>query len=708
VTGPATQTRREAAAAALPLESWWSAFEAADALAARRPAAAPLRDRSPPDASARRAQAGLRPGGGALSSMPDPSPLPMPRQDLRRTPRPPPLASAGRWRRRAVLVLGSGAIAAAAGATLGQVMGFGGLTAAEWTTIALSTILSGWVGFGFVSAGAGFVAALRAHTAAVAAPLHRAPVARTAILLAACNEDPGLIFAGVEAMAADLQRLGHAASYDFFVLSDTRDAAISQDEAAGLLRTRLRVGARPGIFYRRRAVNADRKAGNIADWVQSHGGAYPFMLVLDADSLMSAEAIVALTLAMEDDPRLGLLQSVPTIINAQTPFARLQQFASRLYGPIYALGQQWWSGDEGNYWGHNAIVRVAAFAQSAGLPHLAGRQPWGGHILSHDFVEAALLRRRGWKVRTLATLPGSYEETPPTILDTALRDRRWCQGNLQHARLVGAAGLHWVSRLHLLLGILAYLAPALWLALFVDGAIVWPTEHLKMQSAQYPEVIGVYVAMLSLLAAPKAMALGLALGARGARRGFGGGARLCLGVAVELLASMIITPMMMVMQSVAVIEVVVGRDSGWRPQRREGVELNRREAWRAHRGHVALGTAGALGALVFDRYMLLWASPVFLSLALSAVLSLHTSRPGKALGRPVLLRIPEDEAPPPVLTRARALRRAYADEAALRRQIDALFRAPPPVYELKAPSRIARAASASATAAPRTAQLGSS
>jgi membrane glycosyltransferase len=616
----------------------------------------------------------------AVSDMPDAAPLAMPRQDLRRAPRSRTVGD-GLVQRRLALIGGAFAIAAGTAAVLVKVLGGDGLSGPEWVMVLLSTLLSAWVGFGFISATAGFATALGAR-AAPAAVVAADIAARTAILLPAYNEDPGLILAAVEAIGADLQRLGAAGRYDLFILSDTRDGAIARAEAVGLLRLRQRMAGAPRLFYRRRAANTDRKAGNLGDWVERHGADYDFMLVLDADSLMCGETILALTGQMQADPRLGLLQSVPAIVGAETPFARLQQFAARLYGPVFAEGLAWWSGSEGNYFGHNAIIRVAAFAESAGLPHLTGPKPWGGHIMSHDFVEAALLRRRGWAVRAAPALGGSYEETPPTILDTAARDRRWCQGNLQHARLLTTAGLHWVSRLHLALGIFAYLAPALWLTLLVCGALVWPREAFPTGSK--PELIGVFLLMLALLLAPKAMALGLALGDRQARRGFGGAARLALSFLAESVGSLLITPVMMVMQSVAVAEVLIGRDSGWKPQRREGSELSQRDAWRAHRGHVALGVLGAAGALLVDKYLLLWASPVFLSLALSAVLSLHTSRPGKSRALPRLFRIPEDAEPPPVLVRARSLRAAYAAEAPARRQIEALMRASAPMYELKA------------------------
>jgi membrane glycosyltransferase len=653
-----------------------------------RPVRTQVRRPAPPTARVRSAatKPSASPPAHALRSAPVAARLDMPVQDLASAPEATAVAGAASMSvRRAVLIAAPALIAAGDCAVMSQVLGRHGLTPIEALTVALSVILSGWVGFGFVSATMGFVAALTARAAPATAPRKPTAGRRTAILMPTYNEDPGLILAAVQAIAEDLRRLEIADLYDLYILSDTRDDAVAEAEAAGLIRLRTRMEARaPQLYYRRRPLNIDRKAGNVADWVETHGGDYAYMLVLDADSLMAAETIAEITAAMDADPRLGLLQTVPTIVNAETPFARLQQFASRLYGPVFALGQQSWSGTEGNYWGHNAIIRVAAFASSAGLPRLSGPKPFGGHILSHDFVEAALLRRRGWAVRTVAGLGGSYEETPPTLLDTAARDRRWCQGNLQHARLLAAAGLHWISRLHLFCGIFAYLAPGLWLALLICGGVVWPQQHLTPGAPLARAVFGLFAMSLALLAAPKAMAVWLALTDAAARRGFGGAAPLLAGFVVESLVSLLTTPVMMIMQSVAVFEVLIGRDSGWVAQRREGAELSRRDAWRAHGVHVALGVFGGLGAFVVSRDFLVWASPVFLSLALSALLSLHTSRPraGRALRRRGLFHTPEEAAPPPVLARALTLRAAYAAEAGLRGQIVQLMRKPSVAYEI--------------------------
>jgi membrane glycosyltransferase len=581
--------------------------------------------------------------------------------------------------RRLALALVAGGVGLFTAADLVLALGPQGIGFLGWLTIALSVLLSVWIGFGFVSACAGFAAALVEPR--LAGRQTEDAVGRTAILIATYNEDPGRVLAAAQAMAEDIRRLGQAERYDIFILSDTRDEAVARAEAVGLVRLRQRLAGGPAVYYRRRVQNTDRKAGNIGDWVETHGGAYDYMLVLDADSLMAGETILALTAQMDRDPGLGLLQTAPMVVGAETPFARLQQFASRLYGPVFARGVEWWSGSEGNYWGHNAIIRTAAFAKSAGLPHLTGPRPWGGHIMSHDFIEAALLRRGGWAVRTIAALPGSYEETPPTLLDLAIRDRRWCQGNLQHARLLFAPGLHWISRLHLAMGIFAYLAPPSWLALLVCGAFVWPRQRLQYGSIQALETAAVLGLNLFLLLAPKAMGLGLALGKRSLRADFGGAGRLIAGVVVECLASLLITPVLMVMQSAAVAEVLLGRDSGWRPQRREGAALSRRTVWRAHRTHVFFGVVGLFAAPLVSRSLLVWAGPVFLSLALSAVLTLQTSKPGPRRG---LFRVPEDENPPRVLARSQSLRRAYAAETADRRRIEALFRTSARVYEPRA------------------------
>ena len=274
------------------------------------------------------------------------------------------------------------------------------------------------------------------------------------------NEDPARILGAACAMMRELHDRGAGEAFDLFLLSDTTNAQVWLAEQAMVDEARADpdIGAR--IFYRHRARNLRRKAGNIADWVERWGGAYPFMLVLDADSLMEAGTVIELARRMAADDSLGILQTSPQLIGGETPLARVQQFASRVYGPVLVRGLRAWYGDAANYWGHNAIIRTRAFAGCGGLPELPGKPPFGGLILSHDFVEAAFVRRGGWAVRMADDLTGSYEHAPPNLVELAGRDRRWCQGNLQHSRLLGTAGLHPLSRLHLFMGVMSYLVVA--------------------------------------------------------------------------------------------------------------------------------------------------------------------------------------------------------------------------------------------------------
>jgi membrane glycosyltransferase len=272
--------------------------------------------------------------------------------------------------------------------------------------------------------------------------------------------------------------LPEGARCELFVLSDTTDPDIWLAEIDAWQEMR---GAVPGgerIFYRRRLRNVKRKTGNIEDFVTRWGGAYAYMLVLDADSIMAAGAMAELVRRMDANPDVGLIQAPPKLVRGRSPFARVLQFSGELYGPLSASGISYWALGEGNYWGHNAIIRTAPFADLCGLPLLPGKAPLGGEILSHDFVEAALLRRGGWQVWIADDLAGSYEEPPPTVADFATRDRRWCQGNLQHAKVLLARNLHWVSRLHLAIGIMAYVTSPLWLLfLLLSAAQAWELAY---------------------------------------------------------------------------------------------------------------------------------------------------------------------------------------------------------------------------------------
>ena len=287
------------------------------------------------------------------------------------------------------------------------------------------------------------------------------------------------------------------------------------------------------------------------------------MVVLDADSLMAGETLTRLALMMDEAPNTGLIQTAPGLVGRMSVFGRLQQFATRLYGPMLSDGLAHTSGAASNYWGHNAIIRTAAFASCAGLPKLPGPKPFGGEIMSHDFVEAALLRRGGWDTCMAPQLTGSYEECPPTLPDMILRERRWCQGNLQHLPIIAARGLHWMSRIHLIQGVLTYLMPPVWLLFLLVGAGVSAEAHVYAQAWDDYSLDTlnwvVAISVLSLMA-PRMLALIRALGRTQERRLWGDPWKLIAGVLLETVLSALIAPIMMIAQTRSLIEILMGRD----------------------------------------------------------------------------------------------------------------------------------------------------
>ena len=300
------------------------------------------------------------------------------------------------------------------------------------------------------------------------------------------NEDPDRLMAGLQAIYESVQATGQLDALRFLRAQRhhaARTSARTRSRAFAALRAAHSADTRT-CSTAAATDNHERKAGNIADWVRRFGGAYPQMLILDADSLMTGDTIVRLAGAMERNPDVALIQTLPMIVNGNTLFARMQQFAGRVYGPVIAHGVAWWHGAESNYWGHNAIIRTRAFAEHAGLPELRGPKPFGGTVLSHDFVEAALMRRGGWALHMVPGLAGSYEEGPPSLTDMLVRDRRWCQGNLQHGAVLPARGLHWVSRWHLLMGIGHYFTSPMWAMLMLVGLAI-PLYKARLGASTY-------------------------------------------------------------------------------------------------------------------------------------------------------------------------------------------------------------------------------
>lgn len=575
--------------------------------------------------------------------------------------------------RRAYIFVGTAALTMAGCYEMYEVLQVGGITILEAMVLALFVLLFAWVAFSFMSALAGFAVLLfrKRDTLGIdpTAPLPEV-VSRTAMLLPTYNEDPHRIMARLRAIYESVGETGYGPQFDWYVLSDTTDPSIWVAEEKCFLQLRREVGSGK-VFYRHRRENTARKSGNIEDWIRRFGAGYDHMIILDADSLMTGDTIVRLAAAMERHPNVALIQTLPIVVNATTLFARLQQFAGRLYGPLIAAGIAWWHGAEGNYWGHNAVIRVRAFAKDAGLPELRGRKPFGGHILSHDFVEAALMRRAGWAIHMAAALGGSFEECPPSLLDFAARDRRWCQGNLQHLAVLPARGLHWVSRLHLLTGIGSYLTAPLWLIFLVLGILISlqaqfvRPEYFPKGFSLFPQwpaqdpilAAWVFLGTMGLLIAPKLLAYLLLLTQRENRKRFGGGFVALGGIVTETLLSGLIAPVMMIFQSTAVGEILLGRDAGWQVQRRDDGGVTRDEVIRRYALPSLIGVIMAITAYAVSLPLLLWMAPVIVGLLMAVPIGLlsSTAPAGKTARRPLLFGTPEQTSPPKVLARANEL-----------------------------------------------------
>ncbi|MEI2808408.1 glucans biosynthesis glucosyltransferase MdoH [Albidovulum sp.] len=524
-----------------------------------------------------------------------------------------------------------------------------GLTAWAWLCAALLTLSTAWLAWGAMLALIGLWPAPR--RAASDAPIR----GRTCVLMPVCNEDPAPTFARVAAM---MEALANApAEVHFAILSDSSRPEAVAGEAYWFSRLMAETAGAGRLFYRRRERNTGRKAGNIADFFRRSGAAYDYALILDADSLMEPATILEMIRRMEAEPRLGLLQTLPVIVRAGSLFGRVMQFAAAFYSPVFARGLARLQGSAGPFWGHNAIVRSRAWAESCGLPELPGKPPFGGHILSHDIVEAALLARAGWIVRVDPDLGGSYEEGPESLIEYARRDRRWCQGNLQHSKVVSAAGLLGWSRLSMALGIVSYIAPVFWAGFLIsavaDRATLPPPDYFPDPHQFFPvfpsdetaKAIGLFIGIIGLLVMPKLLIL-IEARATGRARSYGSMAGVALSSLLDLLLSSLIAPVMMAFQTRAVVQVLRGADGGWPPNRRGEARLTVTEAFEASHFIVTLGLAGLFAAWHWGAGLLPWLLPVLVPMILAPVLISWTSRPSKASA---LFATPEERALPPIL-----------------------------------------------------------
>jgi membrane glycosyltransferase len=489
---------------------------------------------------------------------------------------------------------------------------------------------------------------------------------RYAVVMPVYNEDCVRFCARIEAIYRSIEATGHLGSFDFFILSDTRDLDLWVLEETAWTNLCRKLGGFGRIYYRRRKINSNRKAGNIGDFVRTWGGGYEGMVVLDADSLMDGGDILKMTRVMEVYPNLGILQTPPKLIRGSSIFTRLQQFAMRLYGPLFIRGLNWWQLGGGSYWGHNALIRVKPFSDFCELPDLPGREPFGGKILSHDFVEAALMVSEGWEVWLAWDIEGTYEEAPPTLIDHLKRDRRWCQGNLQHLWLIFARKLPLTVRAHLFMGIMAYLGSPLWFLFLIFGTwVAWDRAGSGLSDLPYDGTLvdrwldidgrtqsliltGVIFLLLFL---PKILAMTGAILVPRVRRSFGGLFALLAGTFLETLLSVLLAPAVMVAHTLMVSGIVLGHAVGWGSQNREADGTGWGEALTVHATPTLLGIAWAVLAWYISPTFAAWMSPILLGLILCIPVSVWTSRAryGRALARHKILSTPEELNPPDVL-----------------------------------------------------------
>jgi membrane glycosyltransferase len=526
--------------------------------------------------------------------------------------------------------------------------------------IGLFSVLFAWVSAGFFTAMMGFWVQLRGDPHALSSKdvAHHtlSPDARTAIIMPICNEQVATVFAGLRATCESLAATGSAEQFDVYVLSDTSDPALRAAELAAWAELRTTLGDAGRVYYRWRQHRTKRKSGNVADFCRRWGQDYRYMIVLDADSVMSGDCLVTLAKMMEAHPTAGIIQTAPQACGLSTVHARAQQFAGRVAGRLFTAGMQYWQLGESHYWGHNAIIRVEPFMKHCSLAPLSGRGGLGGDILSHDFVEAALMRRAGYHVWLVNDLSGSYEQQPPNLLEELQRDRRWCQGNLQNARLIAEPGLHGVHRAMLLTGALAYLSAPLWLGFILLGGALWlfggyaifnPSRGVPL------EITGLWLTTLLMLVMPRVLGV-VTIVMRGEQHLYGGTGPLSRSALLEGSLSVLQAPVRMVAHTLFVVVALTGLKLNWKSPPREAQAIGWRYALQRFAPIMAVVLALVGTALAMEPGAALWFAPVALPLLFAVPLTVATSRAdvGERVRARRLLVIPEESWTPTVLRQA--------------------------------------------------------
>jgi membrane glycosyltransferase len=572
-----------------------------------------------------------------------------------------PWQRAAQRRRRTLLLM---VLLSAVGATslLNEVLPVLENEALRMIQIGLFGLLFAWVAAGFFTAMMGFWVQLRGDKFALSvhdvADQPLGADARTAVIMPICNEQVSTVFAGLRATCESLAAAGGSRLVDFYVLSDTSDPHVRAAELAAWAELRTQLGELGGagrVFYRWRQRRTKRKSGNVADFCRRWGKNYRYMVVLDADSVMSGDGILSMMRLMEANPRAGIIQTAPQACGLSTMHARAQQFAGRVTGRLFTAGMQFWQLGESHYWGHNAIIRVEPFMKHCGLAALPGRGGLSGEILSHDFVEAALMRRAGYHVWLVGDLQGSYEQQPPNVLEELKRDRRWCQGNLQNARLLAEPGLKGVHRTMLLTGAMAYLSAPLWLMFVVMGGalqVFGGAAVFNTDKAVPLEMWGLWACTVAMLALPRVLGV-LTIVLKKEQHLYGGGWALSAGAVLEGLLSVLQAPVRMIAHTLFVIIALTGLKLDWKSPPREADDVTWGHATRRFAPVMVLVAAALAGAHLATGTAV-WLLPIAVPLLLAVPLTVWASRAsvGERLRRRQLLVVPEECVTPTVLSQA--------------------------------------------------------
>ncbi|KAF7599541.1 MAG: glucan biosynthesis glucosyltransferase H [Candidatus Dactylopiibacterium carminicum] len=564
-------------------------------------------------------------------------------------------------RRRSLLVLLMALTCIATSLVLLRVLDWRGMPILSLLQLLLFVPLVAWVSAGFWSAMMGFVVMLKGDrhvlSARQAEGVEIPTDARSAIIMPICNEHVPTVIAGLQATCESLSATGQAGHFDVFMLSDTRDPARQAEERAAwqALRAELDAKGGPRVFYRVRKRPGKRKAGNVADFCRRWGRLYRYMVVLDADSVMSGECLTGLVKLMEANPRAGIIQTVPRPCGQTTLHARAQQFASRVTGSLFTAGMQFWQLGDSHYWGHNAIIRIEAFMRHCGLARLEGEGRLSGDVLSHDFIEAALIRRAGYHVWVVPDLPGSFEQVPCNLLDELQRDRRWCLGNMLNARLIVEPGLTPAHRAMLLTGVLAYASAPLWLCYLLVGTLAWGFVDYGELTSTPTALQGLWWFTAVLLMLPRVLGVA-AICLRGEQVQFGGTLRLVASALIEAVLSVLQAPIRMFAHTSFVIAAITGVKLEWKSKSppREADALSWRDAARGFFGDSLLAAQWGVLAQLSHPAAALWLAPVYAPLVGAIPLAVTTGdlRLGRSIRARQLLLVPEEARTPRVLTAA--------------------------------------------------------